>query len=193
MWLYEKPPEKLEINGKEYPINTDFRFWIKFQDALVGDKTQKERAEELYMLVTELGLPPSSATMDAMLKFYIGESHEKNTGGNKNSTAFDFVKDSEYIFSAFKGAYNIDLTTSDMHWWKFKSLFKSLPDDCQMCKIMMYRTVDMKDVPKSQKAFYKRMKERYSLGVRGGSTHRTAEEMKAYVQRLAKGAKEHGK
>ena len=193
MGLYEKPPEKLKIGGKDFHINTDFRFWVRFQDALIGNKSQKERAEALYMLVTELGLPPSPATLDAMLKFYTGESHEKTTGGNKNVVAFDLMKDSEYIFSAFKGAYNIDLTIENMHWWKFKSLFKALPDDCQMCKIMMYRTIDLKDVPKSQKAFYKRMKERYSLGTRGGNTHRTAEEMKAYVQKLAREAETHGK
>ena len=193
MGLYEKPPEKLNIAGKNYPVNTDFRFWIRFQDSLSGNKSQKERAEALYMLVTELGLPPSSATMDAMLKFYIGESHEKATGGGKNVVAFDLVKDSEYIFSAFKGAYGIDLTEEKMHWWKFKALFKALPDDCQMCKIMMYRTVDLKDVPKSQKAFYRRMKERYALNVKAADTHRSAEEMKAYVQKLAKEAKERGK
>lgn len=192
MGLYDKPPEKLNIGGKECPINTDFRFWIRFQDSLSGDKSQKERAEALYRLITELGLPPSSATMDAMLQFYIGENNEKPTGGNKKVVAFDLVKDSEYIFSAFKGAYGIDLTEEKMHWWKFKALFKALPEDCQMCKIMMYRTVDLKDVPKSQKPFYKRMKERYALDVKAANTHRTAEEMKAYVQRLAKEAKQRG-
>ena len=103
MGLYEKPPEKLNIGGKNYPVNTDFRYWIRFQDALSGNKSQEERAEALYMLVTELGLPPSPSTMDAMLKFYIGESNEKNPGGGKNVSAFDLVKDSEYIFSAFQG------------------------------------------------------------------------------------------
>lgn len=189
MSLYDKPPEKLTISGKKYPINTDFRFWIKFQDALISQKPKEERAEALYSLIVELSLPPSSQTLDSMLKFYIGESQEKNTGGGKSGVAFDFVKDSEYIFSAFLGAYNIDLTTANLHWWKFKALFKALPDDCQMCKIMMYRTVNLKDVPKSQRDFYRRMKERYSLG-ESNPGFRTKEEMLAHMKELRREAEQ---
>lgn len=192
MGLYDRPPETLRIDGKEYKIDTDFRIWIKYQDALIGEKTQKERAEALLKLIIELGLPPSPDTMTEMLNFYIGESHEKDSGGKSANVAYDLIKDSEYIFSAFRSAYGIDLTTEKIHWWKFRALFKALPDDCQMCKIMMYRTIDLKDVPKSQKSFYEKMKRKYSLGEKA-NTHKTAEEMKAYVQKLAKEAKERAK
>ena len=48
---------------------------------------------------------------------------------------------------------------------------------------MRYRTVDLKDVPKSQKQFYRQMKARYALPGAAGPAHRTEADMRGYVQR----------
>ena len=40
--------------------------------------------------------------------------------------AFDWLIDSDYIYSAFLQQYGIDLETADMHWHKFLSLFNGL-------------------------------------------------------------------
>ena len=43
---------------------------------------------------------------------------------------------------SFQHAYGIDLTdpSCDMHWHRFLALFRSLPDDSMMSRIMAYRT-----------------------------------------------------
>lgn len=186
MSLYTLPPDTIMVDGTEYPVETDFRAWVRFQGILLADGTNDAKAAKICDLMSEMGLPQTKESLDAMLQFYVGASTENNTGGGKNVRAYDFEKDSEYIFSAFLDSYGIDLTTAHLHWWRFKALFKSLPEDCQMCKIMMYRTIDLKKVPKDQRKFYREMKARYSLKSGNHTGYRTEQEMKDYVkQRFA--------
>lgn len=171
------------MNGVEYPVDTDFREWVKFQGILLAYGTNEAKAVKVCELMAEMGLPQTKESLDAMLQFYAGASTENQTGSGGNVQAYDFEKDSEYIFSAFLDSYGIDLTTERLHWWRFKALFKSLPENCQMCKIMMYRTIDLKKVPKEQRKFYREMKSRYSLKSANNSGYRTEQEMKDYVKR----------
>lgn len=182
MSLYQAPPETLTVCGLEYPIDTDFRVWVEFQTAMTSKGTDREKAARLCAFMDRLGLPPGDEALSAMLDFYTAASTEKAVAGQKNQpAAFDFEKDSEYIYAAFMGAYDIDLTTARLHWWTFKALFKALPEDCEFCRIMRYRTVDLKDVPKSQKRFYQEQKARYSLGEK--AAYRTEKDMREYVKR----------
>ena len=182
MSLYQTPPESLTVGGPEYPIDTDFRVWVKFQAAVTEKGTDGKKAERLCAFMEKMGLPPGEEALNAMLDFYTAASTEKAVAGQKNRpAAFDFEKDSEYIFAAFMGAYDIDLTTARLHWWTFKALFKALPEDCEFCRIMRYRTIDLKDVPKSQKRFYQEQKARYSLGEK--AVYRTEKDMRDYVKR----------
>lgn len=183
MSLFQSPPDVLEIDGKEYPIDTDFRLWVRFQGVLLADDSDDEKVEKVFHMMDEIGLPKSKEAFDAMTSFYVGATSENSTESGKNVRSFDFEQDSEYIFSAFLECYGIDLSTEKIHWWKFKALFKSLPEDCQICKIMGYRSIDLKKVPKDQKQFYRDMKLRYSLNSGYKSEYKTEQEMKEYVKK----------
>lgn len=190
MSLYREPPETITIDGVLYPVDTDFRRWIEFQGILLAKEEDGRKAERLCEFMTSLGLPPSNDTLESMLEFYSAASQEKSALGKKHPQAFDFEQDSEFIFSAFWECYGIDLSTAKLHWWRFKALFKSLPQDCEICRIMAYRTVDLKDVPKQQKQFYREMKSRYSLGT-GNTGYKTEQDMKDYVKRRYEEAQAH--
>lgn len=183
MNLYQTPPESLTVGGVEYPIDTDFRVWAEFQSAMTAKEgTDAEKAERLCALMGRMGIPPREESLNAMLDFFTAASTEKAVAGQKNRpAAFDFEKDSEYIYAAFMGAYGIDLTTARLHWWTFKALFKALPEDCEFCRIMHYRTVDLKSVPKEQRRFYQEQKARYSLKEK--TVYRTEKDMRDYVKR----------
>ena len=168
MSLYREPPETITVEGVKYAVETDFRMWISFQSIMTGRAGDEEKAAQVYALMERLGLPASEAALEAMVDFFEGASADRAGAGESRTPAFDFERDSAYIYSAFLAAYEIDLTTARLHWWKFKALFQALPDDCEICKIMRYRTVDLKDVPKSQKQFYRQMKARYALPKRLG-------------------------
>lgn len=181
MSLYQSPPETVLIEGAEYHVETDFRAWVAFQGILLGKDIDQQKAEKIAAMMGRMGLPQTKEALEAMLRFYAGASTEKTTGG-KNVKAFDFEQDSEYIFSAFYEAYRIDLSVEKLHWWRFKALFKSLPEDCEFCKIMRYRTADLKKVPKEQRQFYREMKAKYALGgVK--QPHMTEQDMKDHVRK----------
>ena len=188
MSLFLQPPDTITASGIEYKIDTDFRAWVKFQGILLGGGTNDEKSEKICRFMAEIGLPQTKEALDVMLQFYAGASTENETGIGKNVRSFDFEKDSEYIFSAFLESYSIDLTTEKLHWWRFRALFKSLPEDCQMCKIMMYRTIDIRKVPKEQQEFYREMKRRYSLKS-DGVGYRTKEEVIEYHKKRRAEAK----
>ena len=174
------------VSGTTYQVDTDFRRWIEFQAIISSGEENGRKAERLLEFMQSMGLPPSVETLDAMVRFYTAASTEKGTGGSRQQ-AFDFEKDSEFIYSAFLECYGVDLSVARLHWWRFKAMFKSLPQDCELCRIMGYRTIDLSDVPKSQKRFYREMKARYSLGQT--SHYKTEQEMKDYVKKRYEEAK----
>ena len=102
-----------------------------------------------------------------MIGFYLGNAKEQTEQKNnhtKSKMIFDFTYDAEMIFSAFMQQYKIDLTTAQMHWWKFKALFSGLSDETQFIKAVQYRGMDLSKIKdKEQKKFYKSMKKLYKL------------------------------
>ena len=77
---------------------------------------------------------------------------------------YSFEHDAGLIYAAFLSVYGIDLQDTDyMHWWKFRFLFNSLPKDCEFVRAMEYRSVDINQVSKEQKEFYRKMQRLYAL------------------------------
>lgn len=67
---------------------------------------------------------------------------------------YDFVFDAKYIISGFWQDYGIDLTETDMHWWKFRILLDGLSSGTEFKQRVMYRntnTADIKDVKERQR------------------------------------------
>ncbi|HFL2526790.1 TPA: bacteriophage Gp15 family protein [Clostridioides difficile] len=166
-------PESVEIDGKEYKINTDFRISILFemliQDNSISDEEKGENALLLYYPVI-----PANTTMaiDKIIWFYSCGKKENNVddgyqggAGSSKSQIYSYDYDDEYIYSAFLGQYGIDLQDIEkLHWWKFKALFKSLKEDTEIVKIMGYRAMDINgDMPKAQKDFYRKMKKIHAI------------------------------
>ncbi|CEK40343.1 bacteriophage Gp15 family protein [Clostridioides difficile] len=166
-------PESVEIDGKEYKINTDFRISILFemliQDNSISDEEKGENALLLYYPVI-----PANTTMaiDKIIWFYSCGKKENNVddgyqggAGSSKSQIYSYDHDDEYIYSAFLGQYGIDLQDIEkLHWWKFKALFKSLKEDTEIVKIMGYRAMDISgDMPKAQKDFYRKMKKIHAI------------------------------
>lgn len=61
--------------------------------------------------------------------------------------------------------YGIDLQdVQHLHWWKFRALFVALKEDCELKKIMGYRSIRISSSMSSeQRDFYEKMKSVYAL------------------------------
>lgn len=164
--LIDKLPETVEIDGLQYPIHTDFRISILFEQLLADTElTEPEKLVQALQLYYPL-LPANIPTaIDQMLWFYRCGKEQKAAEDEKPSApVFDYDIDDQYIYAAYLDQYGIDLQDAKLHWWKFKALFAGLKEDNKFCKIMSYRAMDIpSDMPKAQKEFYKKMKKLYAL------------------------------
>lgn len=65
-------------------------------------------------------------------------------GEESSQKTFDYDEDAEEIFSSFVSVYGINLFDSDMHWWEFYAMFKSLfRCECPLSEKIKIRTLDI--------------------------------------------------
>lgn len=156
--LYEMFPETVSADGKEYPIVTDFREWIRFAD-MMGDK-ELSSEEKILLLADWFLKPPDYITQElvqAVFDFYKAKNlnpepdyeddEEPPDETPVRPPVFDWNIDSKYIIGDFRRYYGIDLLSEEyMHWWKFRCLFSALPDDSQCQKRIAYRSTDINQI-----------------------------------------------
>lgn len=170
----EEPPRFLVIGGKPHSINTDFRimadFEVRVNEVDLSDKNTF--AEILSDVISALFIDKpdvsahASATVERIMWYFRcgKEANGGNTDGKKRRRCYDFAEDSEYIYSAFKQQYGIDLLTADLHWWTFRSLFLGLTEETEFVKIMQYRCTDISKIKnKDEKARIRKLQELFAL------------------------------
>lgn len=168
--LIDTLPGSVKIDEKSYAVNTGYRvmmcFEMRMQDASITD------AEKLILSLCEFyrdEIPENvQGAVDQLLWFYwCGKDRveEKKSGGDKAGAAiYSFDHDADYIYAAFLDQYGVDLQEVDLHWWKFKAMFRALRDTNEFVKIMGYRSMEIsKDMTQEQKQFYRRMKELHRI------------------------------
>ncbi|MEE1085824.1 MAG: bacteriophage Gp15 family protein [Schaedlerella sp.] len=170
--LYEKFPDYVTVHGVKYPIETDFREWIRFIE-LADDDTlpwqmqvqlmmqwyTEEMPEDLEAAILELG------DFLAAQKLYSDNNYISEQHSQKQKPAFSFKEDAGCIYSAFVDCYKIDLQTVPyMHWWKFKTLFDWLPEDTEIKQRIHYRTLDANSIKdKEERKRAKRIQNQIAL------------------------------
>lgn len=170
--LVDLLPIAVEIDNKNYEINSDFRTSILFellmQDSSIGEKDKIIKALELYYPVIPENI---NEAIEQMLWFYrCGKEITSSKGNGKGKSVtqiYSFEHDDDYIYAAFMDQYNIDLQDIEyLHWWKFKAMFKSLKEDNEIVKIMGYRSMDISKIKdKEQKAYYNKMRKLYEIPI----------------------------
>lgn len=147
-------PEYVEIENKRYKINTDFRVAIECnriaEDNNIGDL---ERAlAVIYTLFGEEGIntPDHYEKLLELAEKYLLCGKEVETSNN-DKPDMDFVEDMDYIEASFMSDYHIDLTNTDMHWWKFNNLMNGLSNSemgncCVLNRIRNLRTFDVSQI-----------------------------------------------
>ena len=96
----------------------------------------------------------------------------------------DFTQDMDYIEASFMSDYNIDLTNTEMHWWKFYNLINGLSNSemgncCVLNRVRNLRTYDTKDIkdPKELEKI-KKAKQQVALKKRVVKKNLTTEQQK---------------
>jgi len=169
--LVDLVPETVEIDGTDYLINSDFRTSILFellmQDTEIADENKTMPILQLYY--PEIPPNTEAAVLMAMWFYACGNEPRKAKTGKGSSDIqemrYSFEHDAIYIYTAYLEQYHIDLQDiEDLHWWKFRAMFRGLREDCKFAKIMQYRTITLNDnMSKEERKFYINMKILYAL------------------------------
>lgn len=166
--LTDSLPKYVTVQGQDWLINSEFYIGITFELLMqmesISNEEKVDRALSLYFPVVPEDI---AGAIDAMLWFYRCGSDPKETSEEPSKghvkKSYCFEQDAELIYSAFFNVYQIDLAETDLHWWKFRALFAGLPSECEIKKIMGYRTADLKGLSKAQKKMYEKMRKVYAL------------------------------
>lgn len=166
--LLDPLPDTVKIGGRDWPINTAFYVWALFEITMQEPSlTDAEKTVQALSLCFPTVPPDIKGALDALLWFYrCGEEAPawgKGGGGGSYKKAYCFEQDAGLIYASFMACYGIDLTETDLHWWKFRALFRGLPQDCELVRVMGYRTADLKGMGKAQKKLYEKMRKVYAL------------------------------
>lgn len=146
-------------------VNTDFRQGLKFYK-IVGSRelSDYERAtlivRALFTINEQLddgsvkavfNVPKEPEDLADFIQYYISGGETKSTGASGKKT-FDFNVDAGRVYAAFWQTYGIDLRSAELHWWQFLELFKSLPEDTHLMKVIEIRNKKIPKDPESARA-----------------------------------------
>ena len=174
--ILDPMPNFLEVDGQKISINTDFRTWIRFDEALFWSEKPMEDRIYSALDICYCGKIPAdiNGAVRAAIGFYahagnpikeIGENTQNEQGNfARGKQTYSFAHDASLIYAAFRSQYGIDLTKESLHWWIFKALFEGLTDENKICKVMEIRSIDLSKIKdKEQKAHYRKLKRLYRL------------------------------
>ena len=164
--LLDTLPETVEVDGKVFFIDTDYRTAIIYEKILndysLDNKTKF--TEIINLFFTEERPHNSKEALEKIIEFYSCGAKKYNDKDKKKrqpkqngqislkpKLIYDFEHDAPYIFGAFYSQYHIDLNEIEyLHWWKFQALFKSLNSDNKIVEIMSIRATDLGKIESSK-------------------------------------------
>lgn len=165
-----KLPDALQAARKKYPIKTDYRDWLAFEQILDrADLTEEEK--QVFALRRVLKSPPPSDAL-AFLELFLRAAWFCRCGlpvvpEDDSRKTLDFYKDFWAVWADFLTYNHVDLLKETLHWWQFMALFQSLPEEAQIKRRIGIRSVTYGELSKiknsKQRRQIKRLQQLYAL------------------------------
>lgn len=129
-------PQSVEVGGRHYPVQTDFRYYIRFSELIGRKGINLSEFDFMYR-----GRMPENraAGFEALCAFFFPKKELPRILEGTNEPVMDYVLDAPYIYAAFMERYGIDLIDiGELHFMKFTALLDGL-HDTRLCDIMSFR------------------------------------------------------
>jgi hypothetical protein len=153
---------------KGYLLNTDFKVGILLTLLLEDEDIPDDlKYLQAFDLLYKDKVPDDMELAVEGLIWFIscGKSELFYADGYKedkcSEKCIDFTQDHLDIWGAF-WARGIDLTVTNMHWFKFMSAIGNL-GDCPLSTKIGYRATELKDMKGETRAYYAKLKEKYRV------------------------------
>lgn len=164
MTFYDPLPYSVEYDGRIYKLTPAFDNVLKMY-ALLDGLMDYEKVEVMLSWLVKGHYPVDGGLLTAVCKVLFPECKTK-----ESQKAFDYIQDSDYIYAAFRQAYNIDLYAEQgkMHWLQFSALMTSLPQNTRFSEIVHIRLMPIPKPTKNnaeQRAEIIKLKQEYALTI----------------------------
>lgn len=159
-------PKFAEVKGEKYKINTDFKIALKCNEIAESDNISKEERSLaiIYLLFGNEGLE-ASENWKELLKIAIKYLKcGKDIKEDNKEADVSYIQDIRYIETSFYYDYQIDLKSTQMHWWEFYEKLCGLSEKCILNRIRYIRNYDISQIKdKKEKQKIIEQKELFSL------------------------------
>ena len=134
MKLYDKLPEGVEVDGKFYKMDFDFRNVLRMIEVLDSDDLLPE-ARAYNALHCVCKRPRNELRVLEAVKDLLFATDRK-----RGQKVTDFDQDAGLIRAAFWQAYRIDLYRDRLHWIAFQELLSAIPNETRFSEVVSIRT-----------------------------------------------------
>jgi len=154
-------PKAIEINGKEYEINTDFRVALTIFDALSDpDLTNQDKARVMLLC---LFVNPDDIPYEDFTEACEKASEYLDGGQNvpkkqEKKPIISWQQDEQLIFAAVNRVAGREIRESErLHWWTFLGYFQEIDDKSLFSTVVQIRSKKSKGkkLEKWEQDFYK--------------------------------------
>jgi len=146
MKLQDRLPQGVEVDGKFYKMDFDFRNVFRMIEILDRDDMLPE-AKAYKALCCLCKRPKNAEKVLGAVKALLFKAPRKK-GGQRVT---DFIQDSGLIRAAFRQAYGIDLYRDRLHWIEFTELMNALPEGSRYAEVVGIRARPMPEPTKWNK------------------------------------------
>ena len=147
--LTNRLPDSIEVRGRRFVLNTDYRYWLNFHKCTDFRPLFKGNSP---CVQTEGGWGVPNDIFLALVEFYTNPCPVPKQSDPGVDT-LDFDIDAELIYSAFLQQYGIDIMEIDMHWHKFKALLKGITDKTLLGQVIGFRASTDKEFREQRNAW----------------------------------------
>lgn len=136
----------VEVNGKKEFIKCDVISCLKVIELLTKeDPKSLGKAVALFYRETPQDIEES---IRAMIEFiYKKLDHFEHEKGSK---VLDFIKDFDAIYTAIYRVYKIDISTEQLHWWKFLLMIGDLAKEPLLVHRIKIRGTKLSEIKDSK-------------------------------------------
>lgn len=151
-------PEYVEVNGKKYKLNTDFRVAIDCEE--IARNTTIDDEERVFAIIYKLYGEKGLKDLDnhnkllELAKIYLGCGKEYQETNEKPD--MDFKQDYGLIWASFISDYNgMDIDKENLHWWRFNEMVNGLScselgNCCLLNKVRNIRNKKLSEIKDSK-------------------------------------------
>ena len=172
-------PTEIEVNGRTYKINTDYRVALACFKAIEDDSiNDTERALAIITLL--LGKDVRYKDYEECLNkcaIYLRCGKEEND--DINEADMDYLQDEEIIRTSIRQCYHENINEKYLHWWEYNELIEGLTEETALSQIRELRSYDLSDeTDEKRKKQIQKAKNRVALKKHNVKKEFTEEEIK---------------